>query len=64
MYRLISKEWRYDDKGQPIKRHLDLTSSVKQPLPKDAPIGSRAVCFDGSVQIKTALGWQIKEVGR
>ena len=63
MYRLISKEWRYDDRGEPIKRHLYMAKAPTA-LPREAPVGSRAVFDDGSIKIKTEKGWEDKEVGK
>jgi hypothetical protein len=33
-------------------------------LPREAPVGSRAVFDDGSMKIKTEKGWEDKEVGK
>ncbi|MBQ8911845.1 MAG: hypothetical protein IJY89_04685 [Clostridia bacterium] len=58
---LINKEWGYDEKGHPAKYHLYL-AGAEDPLPEDAPVGSRAVLDDGSIKVKTPAGWPQGEV--
>lgn len=56
MTRLIGKEWGYDHKGRPIRYHVYM-AALGDPLPQNAPVGSRAVFEDGSIVIKTPSGW-------
>lgn len=57
---LINKEWGYDINGHPTKYHLYL-AGAGDILPSGAPVGSRAVLDDGTMKVKTPLGWSMKE---
>ncbi len=56
MIALIGKEWGYDHLGQPVRYHV-YWALGQDALPKDAPIGSRAVLEDGKTVFKTSAGW-------
>jgi hypothetical protein len=46
--------------GHPTKYHLYL-AGAGDILPSGAPVGSRAVLDDGTMKVKTPLGWSMKE---